>query len=130
MITIEKENCSYTDLLTPDFFRYLADELEKVEKSSHKYKIDKIMKDCFQENMTTVELAYKLPRINSRKINSCLEEIGWVVNLRGYWIVTQKALENGYLYNKKKERMPLLTKKGAKFIVNLYLGDLLPLKLS
>lgn len=48
----------------------------------------------------------------------------------GVWIVTQKALENDYFYNKPNEHMPLLTKKGAEFIIGLYLDDLLPLKLS
>lgn len=82
------------------------------------------------EHVSTVDLVKILPNVNTKQINSFLEEMGYVINVKGYWIVADKAIEREYFYNIVGCQMPFVTEKGIKFLIQLYTNGDLPSKKS
>lgn len=82
------------------------------------------------EHVSTVDLAKILPNVNTKQINSFLEEMGYVINVKGYWIVADKAIEREYFYNIVGYQMPFVTEKGIRFLIDLYINGDLPSRKS
>lgn len=109
------------DNTTPLMIRAVADSFEKLQNEVCLSK--KIIMIRYKKGMSTTDWAKELG-VKSNKINEALMIEGLLVKADKGWKPTEKGKD---YFLAKKAYTPILTEKGARYIVDILCDDRLPL---